>query len=87
MCPLRGRQCLPETGELIVSTAACSVRGPNLVSHNHGTAPNFDRKDLVLRHLRLVHYVETLILVDLWKDEGPLVSSRCWFRSGKMQTW
>ncbi|RKL23040.1 hypothetical protein BFJ68_g1246 [Fusarium oxysporum] len=60
--------------------------------HDHDTCENqgrpiFSRKDHLIQHLRLVHHVETLPLINSWKDEGPPVSSRCGFCSIRMQTW
>ncbi|KAF6517123.1 hypothetical protein HZS61_002684 [Fusarium oxysporum f. sp. conglutinans] len=61
-------------------------------SHDHDTCQNqgrpiFSRKDHLIQHLRLVHHVDTLPLIDSWKDEGPPVSSRCGFCNIQMQAW
>ncbi|EMT70432.1 hypothetical protein FOC4_g10008882 [Fusarium odoratissimum] len=46
-----------------------------------------NRKDHLIQHLRLVHHVEALPLIESWKDEGPPVSSRCGFCNIQMQAW
>ncbi|KAM0281181.1 hypothetical protein ACHAO9_010869 [Fusarium lateritium] len=95
-------RCVPFGGTVISSEtgrahcAYCSLLDPNaehLDSHNHnacqseGQTPIFSRKDHLVQHLRLVHRMEILPIIDSWKDEGPLVSSRCGFCSTLMQTW
>lgn len=95
-------QCAPFGGIVVSSDtgrahcAYCSLLDPSaehLDSHNHGACanegqpPTFSRKDHLVQHLRLVHYIDTLPLVDSWKDEGSPISSRCGFCSIRMQTW
>ncbi|EHK24539.1 uncharacterized protein TRIVIDRAFT_30436 [Trichoderma virens Gv29-8] len=92
--PFGGAVISPETGR--AHCAYCSILDPNakhLESHNHGTCesqgqtPAFSRKDHLVQHLRLAHHVETLPIIDSWKDEGPPVSSRCGFCNIRMKTW
>ena len=99
---LEGWRCAPFGGRVVssdtgrVHCAYCNVLDPNaehLVSHNHGACENegrtatFSRKDHLIQHLRLVHHIETLPLIDSWKNEGPPVSSRCGFCDIRMPTW
>ncbi|KAK4070154.1 uncharacterized protein Triagg1_6575 [Trichoderma aggressivum f. europaeum] len=92
--PFGGTVVSPETGR--AHCAYCSMLDPNakhLDSHNHcacesqGQTPTFSRKDHLVQHLRLAHHVETLPIIDSWKDQGPPVSSRCGFCNIRMQTW
>lgn len=99
---LQGWRCTP-FGSMVVSPdtgrthcAYCSQLDPDaehLESHNYkscdgqGRAPTFSRKDHLVQHLRLVHHVKTLPIIDSWKDEDPLVLSRCGFCNIRMQTW
>ncbi|KAL6826963.1 hypothetical protein J3E69DRAFT_332610 [Trichoderma sp. SZMC 28015] len=92
--PFGGTVISPETGR--AHCAYCSMLDPNtkhLDSHNHGACesrgqtPTFSRKDHLVQHLRLAHHVETLPIIDSWKDQGPPVSSRCGFCNIRMQTW
>ncbi|KAL6809110.1 hypothetical protein GGI42DRAFT_340306 [Trichoderma sp. SZMC 28013] len=92
--PFGGTVVSPETGR--AHCAYCSMLDPNakhLDSHNHGACesqgqtPTFSRKDHLVQHLRLAHHVETLPIIDSWKDQGPPVSSRCGFCNIRMQTW
>ncbi|KAL6698861.1 hypothetical protein J3F84DRAFT_393397 [Trichoderma pleuroticola] len=92
--PFGGTVVSPETGR--AHCAYCSMLDPNakhLDSHNHGACesqgqtPSFSRKDHLVQHLRLAHHVETLPIIDSWKDQGPPVSSRCGFCNIRMQTW
>lgn len=99
---LEGWRCAPFGGTVVssdterVHCAYCNVLDPDaehLESHNHGACENggrtstFSRKDHLVQHLRLVHHIETLPLIDSWKDEGPPVSSRCGFCDIRMPTW
>ncbi|KAM5344213.1 hypothetical protein ACJ41O_012750 [Fusarium nematophilum] len=92
--PFGGTVVFPDTGRS--HCAYCSLLDPDsnhLETHNHGSCHGegqthaFSRKDHLVQHLRLVHHVQTLPLIDSWKDEGPPVSSRCGFCSIRMQTW
>ncbi|KAL7781287.1 hypothetical protein V8C43DRAFT_298699 [Trichoderma afarasin] len=92
--PFGGTVISPETGR--AHCAYCSMLDPNakhLDSHNHGACenqgqtPTFSRKDHLVQHLRLAHHVETLPIIDSWRDQGPPVSSRCGFCNIRMQTW
>ncbi|KAL7963531.1 hypothetical protein V8C34DRAFT_310494 [Trichoderma compactum] len=92
--PFGGTVVSPETER--AHCAYCSMLDPNakhLESHNHGACesqgqtPTFSRKDHLVQHLRLAHHVETLPIIDSWKDQGPPVSSRCGFCDIRMQTW
>ncbi|KAG5745110.1 hypothetical protein H9Q70_012200 [Fusarium xylarioides] len=98
---LQGWRCAPFGGTVMSSEtgrahcAYCNVLDPStehLDSHDDNICqkqgrPIFSRKDHLIQHLRLVHHVDTLPLIDSWKDEGPPVSSRCGFCDTQMQTW
>lgn len=92
--PFGGIIVSPDTGR--AHCAYCSLLDPDpqhLVSHNHGSCenqgqtPTFARKDHLVQHLRLIHHVKTLPIIDSWKDEGPPVTSRCGFCDASMQSW
>ncbi|ENH74397.1 hypothetical protein FOC1_g10009807 [Fusarium oxysporum f. sp. cubense race 1] len=68
------------------SAISATFRSTSERSRNRGR-PIFSRKDHLIQHLRLVHHVDTLPLIDSWKDEGPPVSSRCGFCNIQMQAW
>ncbi|KAF5680011.1 hypothetical protein FHETE_553 [Fusarium heterosporum] len=65
----------------------------HLETHNHGGCQDnekphiFRRKDHLVQHLRLVHHIQTLPIVDSWKVEGPPIKSRCGICSIRMETW
>ncbi|ENH75473.1 hypothetical protein FOC1_g10005445 [Fusarium oxysporum f. sp. cubense race 1] len=46
-----------------------------------------NRKDHLTQHLRLVHHVKTVPVIDSWKVEGPPVKSRCGICGLRMETW
>jgi hypothetical protein len=84
----------PSTGEAYC--VYCKAQDPtyeHLQTHNHSvchgaqTPRTFRRKDHLVQHLRLVHTVEELPLIDDWKIEPMTVSSRCGFCNGTMQSW
>jgi hypothetical protein len=86
---------LPLTGR--VHCAYCSALDPtpdHLQSHNHlacsdghSTPRVFRRKDHLVQHLRLVHGLETLPLIDDWKIESIPVTSRCGFCQSMLSSW
>ncbi|KAF5013565.1 hypothetical protein FDECE_425 [Fusarium decemcellulare] len=99
---LQGWRCTPFGGTIVSPDtgrshcAYCSQLDPtpdHLDSHNHGSCQNeaqphtFSRKDHLVQHLRLVHHVQTLPIIDCWKFEGPQVTSRCGICSIRLQTW
>ena len=77
--------------------AYCHALEPNtehLESHNHlschgdSTEPRvFRRKDHLVQHLRLVHNLEVMPLIDEWKLETPPFTSRCGICDQKMNNW
>jgi hypothetical protein len=77
--------------------AYCHVLEPNaqhLELHNHqschgdSTEPRvFRRKDHLVQHLRLVHNLEVMPLIDEWKLETPPFTSRCGICDQKMNSW
>ncbi|KAH7253096.1 hypothetical protein B0J15DRAFT_560112 [Fusarium solani] len=99
---LQGWRCTPFGGTVVSPStgrshcAYCSLLDPtpeHLSSHNHESCQNsdsthfFNRKDHLVQHLRLVHHVQTMPIIDSWKVEGPPVSSRCGFCSIQLHTW
>ncbi|KAL6710885.1 hypothetical protein ACN47E_006760 [Coniothyrium glycines] len=93
--PHGGTVVLPLTGR--VHCAYCSALDPtpdHLAQHHHGeclegrSAPRvFRRKDHLVQHLRLVHRLDTLPVVDDWKMEAAPVTSRCGFCNARLNTW
>lgn len=93
--PHGGSVVLPLTGR--VHCAYCSALDPtpeHLQQHNHSaclegrsTPRVFRRKDHLVQHLRLVHGLETLPLIDDWKVESTPVKSRCGFCDLTMSSW
>lgn len=93
--PYGGSVEMPLTGR--IHCAYCNILDPttdHLEQHNHSTCQSgqlsprkFQRKDHLSQHLRLVHHLETLPLIDDWKSEiGPVVS-RCGFCNITLNTW
>ncbi|CAA9961934.1 hypothetical protein PTMSG1_05311 [Pyrenophora teres f. maculata] len=96
MCTPHGASVvLPMTGR--VHCAYCSALDPtseHLKRHNHSVCAAgqsiprvFRRKDHLVQHLRLVHGLETLPLIDDWKLETTPVTSRCGICDISLQTW
>jgi len=93
--PHGGSVILPLTGR--VHCAYCSALDPtqsHLESHNysacqggHTTPRTFRRKDHLVQHLRLVHGLETLPLIDDWKVHSAPVASRCGFCDARLSSW
>ncbi|KIL87342.1 hypothetical protein FAVG1_09046 [Fusarium avenaceum] len=92
--PFGGAVSSPDTGRS--HCAYCNQLDPtteHLETHNHaGCQDNekphiFRRKDHLVQHLRLVHHIQTLPIIDSWKVEGPPVKSRCGICSIRMETW
>jgi len=94
--------CTPHGGLVTLShtqrvhCAYCNILDPgpeHLQSHNHDTCLQqnttsriFRRKDHLVQHLRLVHKLETLPLIDDWKVEVP-ITSRCGFCDVALHSW
>lgn len=96
VCTPHGSSVLmPETGR--VHCAYCSALDPtedHLQSHNHSachdgqsTPRTFRRKDHLVQHLRLVHALDTLPLIENWKAAFPPIVSRCGFCDAALSTW
>jgi hypothetical protein len=93
--PHGGSVVLPLTGR--VHCAYCSALDPtqqHLESHNYSacqggqtTPRTFRRKDHLVQHLRLVHGLDTLPLIDDWKLESAPVTSRCGFCDAQLSSW
>lgn len=77
--------------------AFCYVLDPtveHLEMHNYdachdatGQTRTFKRKDHLVQHLRLVHAVATMPLIENWKLEASPVTSRCGFCDSKLTSW
>lgn len=96
MCTPHGASVvLPLTGR--VHCAYCSALDPtpqHLQQHNHAACTDgnntprvFHRKDHLTQHLRLVHGIETLPLIDDWKLETLPVKSRCGICDANLNSW
>ncbi|WZH49645.1 hypothetical protein QYS62_010850 [Fusarium acuminatum] len=92
--PFGGAVFSPDTGRS--HCAYCNQLDPtteHLETHNHASCQDnekphvFRRKDHLVQHLRLVHHIQTLPIIDSWKVEGPPVKSRCGICSIRMETW
>ncbi|GKU06693.1 unnamed protein product, partial [Fusarium langsethiae] len=92
--PFGGTVVSPDTGQS--HCAYCNQPDPSaehLETHNHASCQNeekphvFRRKDHLVQHLRLVHHVKTLPIIDSWKVEGPPIKSRCGICNIRMETW
>jgi hypothetical protein len=94
--------CTPHGGSVVlaltgrVHCAYCSALDPtqaHLEGHNfkacqgQTTARTFRRKDHLVQHLRLVHGLDTLPLIDDWKLESAPVTSRCGFCDAQLGSW
>ncbi|KAH7146207.1 hypothetical protein EDB81DRAFT_794658 [Dactylonectria macrodidyma] len=76
--------------------AYCNMLDPtsdHLDGHNHyachGTQQtrSFRRKDHLVQHLRVLHRLETLPIIDSWKVEPPAIASRCGFCDDTLSSW
>lgn len=90
--PFGGTVVLPSTGR--VHCAYCNMLDPtptHLEQHNHGACHGpqrmFRRKDHLVQHLRHVHYLETIPLINDWKVESANFTSRCGFCGCQMSSW
>lgn len=95
--PFGGTVASPETGRK--HCAYCNALDPtpeHLEVHRHGRCQEtgglvqtntFRRKDHLMQHLKHVHDLQTMPLLDGWRVEGPVVTSRCGFCDIRLQTW
>ncbi|CAG8084971.1 unnamed protein product [Penicillium olsonii] len=95
--------CAPFGGAVFSMTtrrphcAYCHALEPDadhLETHNHrschgdSTEPRvFRRKDHLVQHLRLVHELQVMPLIDDWKLETPAFQSRCGICDQTMDSW
>ncbi|KAH8701410.1 hypothetical protein GQ44DRAFT_664942, partial [Phaeosphaeriaceae sp. PMI808] len=95
--------CTPHGGSVVLSLtgrvhcAYCSALDPtqhHLDTHSYSacragkSAPRtFRRKDHLVQHLRLVHALDTLPLIEDWKLASAPVTSRCGFCDARLSTW
>lgn len=97
---LGGWACTPNGGTVVSTVTGmihcvyCEFLEPSpehLDGHNHFQCSDstriFRRKDHLVQHLRLVHNLETLPLIDDWKIQGPTVTSRCGFCDQRLESW
>lgn len=90
--PFGGSVVLPSTGR--VHCAYCNQLDPtpvHLEQHNYGACQEqtrkFHRKDHLVQHLRLFHHLDTMPLIDDWKQVITDFSSRCGFCGSRMLNW
>ncbi|KAI5458204.1 hypothetical protein BGZ63DRAFT_363747 [Mariannaea sp. PMI_226] len=99
---LEGWVCTPEGGAVVSSDtggthcAYCNLPDPSpehLETHQHSVCQStgpphiFNRKDHLVQHLRLVHQLDMIPVVNHWKVEAPPVRSRCGICDTEMNTW
>lgn len=97
---LGGWACTPHGGAVVSTVTGrmhcvyCSLPEPSpehLDAHNHIQCSDstriFRRKDHLVQHLRLVHSLEILPMIDDWKIAGPTTTSRCGFCDQRLQSW
>lgn len=95
--------CAPYGGVVLSSStsrlhcAFCDMLDPSLEHlnlHHFNTCrvqscdpPRYRRKDHLTQHLRLVHKLESMPLIDSWKVTVGNITSRCGFCGTRMGTW
>lgn len=95
--------CAPYGGVVLSATtsrlhcAFCNMLDPSqahLESHHSNTCrtqsgepARFRRRDHLAQHLRLVHKLDNLPLIDDWKATTGNITSRCGFCHARMETW
>ncbi|OAQ65860.1 homeobox and c2h2 transcription factor protein [Pochonia chlamydosporia 170] len=94
--------CTPHGGAVISNAtgrshcAYCNMLDPtpaHLKTHNHGVCQDtlephvFSRKDHLFQHLRHVHDLDVMPVVDEWKIDPPPIVSRCGFCNARFETW
>ncbi|CEJ59173.1 hypothetical protein PMG11_07807 [Penicillium brasilianum] len=97
---LGGWACTPHGGSALSTVTGrmhcvyCNSPEPtpeHLDGHNHFQCSDstriFRRKDHLVQHLRLVHSLESLPVIDDWKILGPTITSRCGFCDQRLQDW
>ncbi|KAH7145432.1 hypothetical protein B0J13DRAFT_553508 [Dactylonectria estremocensis] len=76
--------------------AYCNVLDPtsdHLDGHNHYACHagqqtrSFRRKDHLVQHLRVLHRLETLPVIENWRIEPPAIASRCGFCDETLSSW
>lgn len=92
--PFGGAVISPISGR--THCAYCNMLDPtmeHLQQHNHsacgsgGQQRTFQRKDHLVQHLRGLHQLNTLPIIDNWRLEPPVVVSRCGFCNTALQSW
>ncbi|KAI8686786.1 C2H2-type domain-containing protein [Fusarium sp. Ph1] len=97
---LQGWRCAPFGGTVMSPVtgrnhcAYCHLADPapsHLEMHAHGSCQTrehmYTRKDQLIQHLRRVHRVHDVPMINSWKVEMPPVSSRCGFCNAQMHNW
>ncbi|KAI8680468.1 C2H2-type domain-containing protein [Fusarium keratoplasticum] len=97
---LQGWRCAPFGGTVMSPVtgrnhcAYCHLADPapsHLEMHAHGSCQTqtymYTRKDQLVQHLRRVHRVHDVPMINSWKVEMPPVSSRCGFCNAQMHNW
>ncbi|ESU10021.1 hypothetical protein FGSG_03234 [Fusarium graminearum PH-1] len=68
----------------VTSCSTASVGSPHSTARRGRVTKS---KHHLVQHLRLVHHVKTLPIIDAWKVEGPPIKSRCGICDIRMETW
>lgn len=93
MCaPNGGAPISPTTGRRHCAFCSCLDPSPEHLDQHHyaqcsSTSRTFRRKDHLVQHLRLVHRLDVLPLMDTWRTPEPVVTSRCGFCDCRLDTW
>lgn len=95
-CAPLGPAVVSESSDRLVC-AFCNILDPNtdhIETHNYqaclrtiGRSHIFQRKDHLTQHLRLVHHLEAIPIIDDWKVQVPSIRSRCGMCGIVMQSW
>lgn len=84
---ITGRKHCAFCNEQDPSSEHLESHNPNACQDDPRKPRSFRRKDHLVQHLRLVHHLDTLPLLDDWKIGNTTVPSRCGFCEHSMHTW
>ncbi|KAJ5689231.1 hypothetical protein N7462_003623 [Penicillium macrosclerotiorum] len=90
--PFGGAPASPLSGRRHCAYCHCLDPSPeHLEEHNYHRCSNgartFQRKDHLVQHLRLVHRLQNMPMIDEWKTASQSVTSRCGFCNCRLASW